>query len=519
MATLYQQLGSAVKGVLHGFDRIVFKGCIKPLMFEDGVSGFLRRKGVLNKNYKSWALRQTKQIIDDAEALTQTVLEQPVKRFKGVGERKEKVAHDEYDIHGSSKGLIGIWSAMESCNTFKARFSPEQTFPAMKRASTKCKHLYYYLDHKDFGFMNIRLQTWFPFNIQIAMNGREWLKRSLEREGICFDAHKNKFLHIDDMEKAQHLMSTQLDTVWPSMLNGFLTTAFPSINTALFPNMSYYWTLWQSEWATDYLFKSCKDLGLIGETMLRQAFMTGTGERVLRYFDRPFTKEGKPYTSNSNEVSSRLLDFQDGLRVRHWVDSNSVKIYSEQNVLRTETTINNPGMFKVFRRKEGETDDTPKVRRPMRKGVADIPLRAKISQEINDRVIEQLADCSSDQTLEAALGTTNKRRIKKGKAIRALEPMGKDKEVLLAMADPAFGINGINNKALREKIKNNLNGMNTKQASAKISRLIRLLRDHGLLRKIPKQNKYRLTIAGRKITTALAAALNASTKQLMEIAA
>ncbi len=45
----------------------------------------------------------------------------------------------------------------------------------------KCKHLSFYLDHAQYGFMNIRLQTWFPYHIQICMNGREWLRRSLEQ--------------------------------------------------------------------------------------------------------------------------------------------------------------------------------------------------------------------------------------------------------------------------------------------------------------------------------------------------
>ena len=59
--------------------------------------------------------------------------------------------------------------------------------------------------------MNIRLQTWFPYNIQICLNGREWLRRGLEKEGIDFHVHGNKFLHIADYQKAQQLLE-QFDT-------------------------------------------------------------------------------------------------------------------------------------------------------------------------------------------------------------------------------------------------------------------------------------------------------------------
>jgi hypothetical protein len=66
---------------------------------------------------------------------------------------------------------------------FKARYDKTAGFPRLSRHWGKCKHLYFYYDHEDYGFMNIRLQTWFPYHIQIAMNGREWLRRSLEKLG------------------------------------------------------------------------------------------------------------------------------------------------------------------------------------------------------------------------------------------------------------------------------------------------------------------------------------------------
>jgi len=108
MTNLYQQLGAGVKGMLNGFDRIVFKGGFKHLMFESGVSHFLRKKGVLNKDYKGWALEQTKSIVDGAEQLSQSENQEFVRRFKGKGERKEKVARKSQSDRNISEGLIGI---------------------------------------------------------------------------------------------------------------------------------------------------------------------------------------------------------------------------------------------------------------------------------------------------------------------------------------------------------------------------------------------------------------------------
>jgi len=249
--------------------------------------------------------------------------------------------------------------------------------------------------------------------------------------------------------------------------------------------------------------------------------MTGTSTRILRYFDRPFTKAGKPYANLNNDVTSRIMAFDDGVRVRHWVDHNSVKVYTEQNVLRTETTLNTPGMFKVYRRAQGESENAGKRLLQMRKGVADIAIRAQASQNINDRMNNTLVQLSDDKRVTEIIVPVCKRGTKKGRSLRGLEPMGKDREILIAIADPLFGVSGITNRALREMLagSDGFKGKTQAQQSAKVSRLIRLLRDHGLLCKYPKQRRYRLSAKGRQITTALCAILNSSTKELMEIAA
>jgi len=65
------------------------------------------------------------------------------------------------------------------------------------------------------------------------------------------------------------------------------------------------------------------------DSVIRHAHMTGTSTRVLRYLDRPLTEAGKPYTRSKDQVLTRLTDFNDGLRIRHWVDKNSVRVYNQ----------------------------------------------------------------------------------------------------------------------------------------------------------------------------------------------
>jgi len=340
--------------------------------------------------------------------------------------------------------------------------------------------------------MNIRLQTWFPYHIQIALNGREWLRRSLEARNMEFLRQGNKFLHIKDYAIAQHYLSQQLDRQWPHLLNSFLATAFPTMRQTLGPHLSYYWTLWQSEWATDLIMDTPAGLTATMASLLRHAWITGNSAKVLRYLDRPLTNAGKPHSNSTNDVMSRVLDFHDGLRVRHWVDHNSVKVYNQQNVLRVETTINQPYMFKVWRRAQRQPQNADKQLRPLRKGVAAIPLRAKVSQEINNRLMDEISTFTNETPLSDLLASHVNSHIKDGRRVRSLDISGKDRDFPRAVSDPDFTVSGITNAALRQKLASTAwgAGRTDKQLSARISRHLRLLRDHGLIRKIPNRHGY-----------------------------
>jgi hypothetical protein len=108
-----------------------------------------------------------------------------------------------------------------------------------------------------------------------------------------------------------------------------------------------------------------------------------------------------------------------------------------------------------------------------------------------------------------------------GRSFRPLDSIGKDRELLQSLSDPKFRISGLTNKILRQYLSgtNFGKGMAERQLSAKISRHLWLLRVHGLIRKLPKQNRYQLTRKGVKLTHILNAFLAASTDQLIEMAA
>ena len=81
--------------------------------------------------------------------------------------------------------------------------------------------------HPQFGLMHLRVQTWFPFTIDVCLNGREWLARQMDKAGIGYQQRENCFISVEDAIKAQELLEEQMHTDWPKALNALLEEAHP----------------------------------------------------------------------------------------------------------------------------------------------------------------------------------------------------------------------------------------------------------------------------------------------------
>jgi hypothetical protein len=490
-------------------------------MYSAGMESFLVARKVKNKDFKDYAIEQSQSIVDSAEDIAKTQTGRGATYLPSPKVRKEELAHKRQEESGVKEGLIGVWSCVEPCNTFKSTFDPTSTYPSLRFEQSKCKHLYFYFDDPVYGFMSVRLQTWAPYEIQVALNGREWLRRSLDAEGCGYFAKGNKFLHIDDYDLAQRLLDEQIKTDFNKVLKGFLPSVFPCMPEVVGKGLSYYWTFWQSEVAKDYIFRDDRTLAALMHYLQLHAMLTGNGDRILKYFGSPVGKNGQPMKNMKPEIMSRTKSWYDGARVRHWNGSNSVKFYNEFNVLRFEMTMNDPTRFKIHRHVENQDKSEPKQFLPMRKGIADTAARSEVSKDIINRFTEHMATVKEKTLLKKLLDSVSSPLAHNGKRIRALDVFGKDMELLHAISDPAFDVHAITNKKLQVSLKGTdwANNMSGTQLSGRITRHLRLLREHGLIKKLPKQRKYVLTDKGRKITTAMNVALSTSVEGLLGFAA
>ena len=113
----------------------------------------------------------------------------------------------------------------------------------------KCLFLYHYWIDDQFGWMSARIQSWLPFPIQICLNGREWLSRMMDRNGMSYRRDDNCFPWIDDFPKAQKLMKRQLRISWHKALARVARQLNPA-HSRMFRGFwaRYYWSVFQSEW-------------------------------------------------------------------------------------------------------------------------------------------------------------------------------------------------------------------------------------------------------------------------------
>ncbi|NOZ40899.1 MAG: hypothetical protein GXP24_11830 [Planctomycetes bacterium] len=218
---------------------------------------------------------------------------------------------------------------------------------------------------------------------------------------------------------------------------------------------------------------------------------------------------------------SHLGTRPEGVRVKHALDRNSVKMYDKQeSVLRIETTINNPRQMKVFRTAENDPEG-PESWQKLRKGVADLHRRAEISQKSNERYLEALSAVDAEPTLAETAAEVCRRTRWKKRSVRALNPLADDDAQLLeAVSRGEFVLLGFRNRDLRGLLfRAPASADVRRRQTAKVTRMIRMLRAHGLVHKIPKTHRYTVSPKGRETIAALLAARSANTQELMKIAA
>jgi hypothetical protein len=498
MDAFIQRHQQDVIGVVSGFDRMRFRGTLRSISYAEGVDRFLGAVGVRYKDFKDYVLGLSQALIDHGERVARQA-GRPFEYRASSGEDKQAEALRIAERDGITEGLVCVLRCVEPCQSFSIR-RDSQGRVGLRAEQRKCLHLYYYYLDREFGLMHVRVATWLPFGIHVCLNGREYLARRLSKAGIAFEQRDNCFVWIEDVARAQQMLENLESRKWERWLKMLSVRVNPLLGKNsgldLYP---YYWSVSESEYATDVLFREAGALARVYPALVDHAIKRFDSRDVLRFLGR------RTNSRFNGEVSSSLITRSEGVRVKHWLQENSIKMYDKQgSVLRIETTINNARRFKV--RKMTVWKGVRGMRWiPMRHAVADLDRRVEISRAANERYLEALAVVEEPSPARELLDVVSRPVTKDDRPYRALHPVSpQEASIFAAVLCGQFLLKGFTNRDLRQRLGANPAGevQERRRESGRTTRLLRLLRAHGLIRKVSGTRYYRVTPKGQRIMTA-----------------
>jgi len=226
--------------------------------------------------------------------------------------------------------LVAVLSTLENCYSYNTHHNRSAQQVQLRRRPRKCLHYYFYFVDHTFGLTQVRLQTWFPFNVHVVLNGREWLARQLDAVGIGYRRRDNCFVDLEDFARAQRLADRQPRIAWPKHLERLLNRVHP-LHRELFAQCPgpYYWTIEQSEWATDVAFRSAEALGDLYAALIHHGIETFQSPDVMRFLGHKVPAHGGVNGHFAGQVVSDLKHRPEGVRIKHRVGRNTLKMYDK----------------------------------------------------------------------------------------------------------------------------------------------------------------------------------------------
>ena len=189
-----------IAGTLAGFDRLVFRGHLRSIGHPQEMMNYLWTNQVLLKNFGDHVEKVTERLKEASLAEAKTC-RRPVQFLHSSQIDKETLARNILAQDGVRSGLVCVLSCLERCGKFEIHRDRLTKKLELRRSPGKCLFLYHYRIHPV--FLSARVQTWFPFSIQICLNGREWLARQMQAAGLDYLQQDNCFPWIANWTKAQ----------------------------------------------------------------------------------------------------------------------------------------------------------------------------------------------------------------------------------------------------------------------------------------------------------------------------
>ena len=492
-----QKFAVSIVSLLSCFDRVIFKGYL-PFGDDTHLNGFV--DGVLRmprKDFLPWLHRHSQTLVEHAQQMARRY-RRPYEYRQGKF-NKEKFIRDLIARERLDAGLVAVLCVQETCRTVKLRYAAAK--PRLVFARRPQRVLYYYWLDAQFGLIHLRLQTWFPYTMQVYVNGHDWLARQMTACRLGFVQHDNAFLALDHPARAQQLADRFVKLPWVKRLTAWARLINPLLTRGgWLSGMNYYWVTEQAEYSSDILFASRTKLSELYPRLLDHAAVNFSARDILSFLGRKL---------NGNFQGEVLTDLKKqrypGARVKHRMKENWLKMYDKFGlILRVETVINNPREFRVRRRRE-RNGCLEMVWCPMNKGVVNLPSYQRVARGANERYLNALSVVADPAAAYQQVSHVAESKQCDGRRYAGFNPARRDDIGLFqAVLSGDHLLHGFRNAQVRVALWGDAgDGAERRRQAQRATRLLKRLHVRGLLARIPHTRRWRVSAHGQEVLTKL----------------
>ena len=481
LTTTYKE---KISGTLDCYDRIVLTGTIPEICHSRGMTTYLYQNKIKIFDYAKFAEPLRERIRENTEELiSKNDVEMEFVSKSHI--RKESLVAKKLEQRGHHNGLVHIIAAMEACPSYRPWHDKGNGKTFLKGSTSKCLHYYFYFMDEYLGLGYVRVPTWCPFRLQVYFNGHGILKNQLDQQGIGYTMIDNAFDSIEDWDRAQELADDiEVDKIH-SRLDYYARMFCPVVHEQF--GQVYHWSIMQAERATDIVFKKQEDLQQIYGDLIKTAIHTVKPDNIATFLGKKLDPRYKGEVGNNYNI--RI----EGSRIKHTMGINSIKMYDKfSKILRIETTTNDVSFFKHYRKVEHKDGTSSKQMAGMKKNIYSLRPLKDILKASNKRYLEFISGIENKSAGQKRLKKVTEPKKQNNRNYSGFNFFSKkDLSVLLVMLRGEFNISGFQNKNLRKYLPD--------KSPGQISRLLKRLHVHGLIKKVQNTYKYYLTKLGKEV--------------------
>lgn len=479
---LTEKYRDELHGVLNCYDRVIISGNLQPFCYAQGMTNYLYQHQIRIFDYARFAEPLTGEIRANAERLAQenglTIEFVRKKNF-----RQEKRIRDILKKRGDQPGLVHIFSVLEACRSYQPWHDKQTGKNFLKSDTGKCLTYYFYFIDPELGLCFLRESTWCPFTVEFYFNGHAWLASQLQERGITFELRDNAFTNIADFATANQLAEHLNVEHLHAKLDEFAQRYCPVVQTL---QHRYQWSLRQAEYATDLVFKQPKSLAFY-LPLLYLLVLCVKPDNIATFLGQ------KLHGNYQGEIGTRLNVRKWGTRIKHCMGPVSIKMYDKFGlILRIETTVNEVSFFQQYRQVHHRNGEHETRWAKMKKTIYSLAPLQEVLVAANRRYLAFISDIETPVVGVSLLNQLTHSRVENQHCYKGFNFLAEEDAALLrALLRGEFTISGLTHTALHPLFPD--------KTSGQISRALKRLRVHGLLKKVGHHYKYYLTNLGRQV--------------------